>query len=88
MDKQKYLDFDGLKKYDELVKKYITSVHDALSDSIDVSLKGYVNDKVDEIKNKISDLDTIRSNAEKGATALQVEDLDFVTDGDIDNIFK
>jgi hypothetical protein len=88
MDKQKYLDFDGLKKYDELVKKYITSVHDALSDSIDVSLKGYVNDKVDEIKNKIYDLDTIRSNAEKGATALQVEDLDFVTDGDIDNIFK
>jgi hypothetical protein len=88
MDKKKYLDFDGLKKYDELVKKYITSVHDALSDSIDVSLKGYVNDKVDEIKNKISDLDTIRSNAEKGATALQEEDLDFVTDGDIDNIFK
>lgn len=88
MDKKKYLDFDGLKKYDELVKKYITSVHDALSDSIDVSLKGYVNDKVDEIKNKISDLDTIRSNAEKGATALQEEDLEFVTDGDIDNIFK
>ena len=47
-----------------------------------------VNDKVDEIKNKISDLDTIRSNAEKGATALQEEDLKFVTDGDIDNIFK
>jgi hypothetical protein len=88
MDKKKYLDFDGLKKYNELVKKYITSVHDALSDSIDVSLKGYVNDKVDEIKNKISDLDTIRSNAEKGATALQEEDLNFVTDGDIDNIFK
>ena len=88
MDKKNYLDFDGLKKYDELVKKYITSVHDALSDNINVSLKGYVNDKVDEIKNKISDLDTIRSNAEKGATALQEEDLDFVTDGDIDNIFK
>ena len=80
---KKYLDFYGLKKYDELVKKYIKSVHDSLSDNIDVSLKGYF-----EIKNKISDLDTIRSNAEKGATALQEEDLDFVTDVDIDNIFK
>lgn len=88
MDKRNYLDFDGLKKYDELVKKYISSVNDALSGNIDSSLKGYVNDKVDEIKNKISDLDTIRSNAEKGATALQEEDLEFVTDGDIDNIFK
>jgi hypothetical protein len=88
MDRPKYLNFDGLKKYDELVKKYISSVNDALSGNLDSSLKGYVNDKVDEIKSKISDLDTIRANAEKGATALQEEDLGFVTDGDIDNIFK
>jgi hypothetical protein len=88
MDKVQYLDLDGLKKYDELVKKYITSVNDALSGNIDSSLKGYVNEKVDEIKERISDLDTIRSNAEKGATALQEEDLGFATDGDIDGIFK
>lgn len=88
MDKRNYLDLDGLKKYDELVKKYIASVNDALSGNIDSSLKGYVNEKVDEIKERISDLDTIRSNAEKGATALQEEDLEFVTDDDIDNIFK
>ena len=88
MDKVQYLNLDGLKKYDELVKKYITSVNDALSDNIDSSLKGYVNEKVDEIKERISDLDTIRSNAEKGASALQEEDLEFVTDGDIDGIFK
>jgi hypothetical protein len=88
MDKVQYLDLDGLKKYDELVKKYIASVNDALSGNIDSSLKGYVNEKVDEIKERISDLDTIRSNAEKGATALQEEDLEFVTDDDIDNIFK
>ncbi len=80
MDKSRYLDYDGLKKYDELVKKYISSVRDALSDNID--------DKVNEIKERISDLDTIRSNANKGATALQEEDLGFVTDGDIDGIFK
>lgn len=86
--KNKYLDFNGLNKYDELVKKYITSVNDTLSGNIDSSLKGYVNDKVNEIKERISDLDTIRSNAEKGSTALQEEDLEFVTDGDIDNIFK
>jgi hypothetical protein len=88
MDKVQYLDLDGLKKYDELVKKYIASVNDALSGNIDSSLKGYVNEKVDEIKERISDLDTIRSNAEKGASALQEEDLGFVTDGDIDGIFK
>jgi archaellum component FlaC len=80
MDKSRYLDYYGLKKYDELVKKYISSVRDALSDNID--------DKVNEIKERISDLDTIRSNANKGATALQEEDLGFVTDGDIDGIFK
>lgn len=80
MDKSRYLDYDGLKKYDELVKKYISSVRDSLSDNID--------DKVNEIKERISDLDTIRSNANKGATALQEEDLGFVTDGDIDGIFK
>jgi hypothetical protein len=85
---KKYLDFDGLNKYDELVKKYIASVNDTLSGNIDSSLKGYVNDKVDEIKERISDLDIIRSNAEKGATALQEEDLEFVTDGDIDDLFK
>jgi hypothetical protein len=88
MDKVQYLDLDGLKKYDELVKKYITSVNNALSGNMDSSLKGYVNEKVDEIKERISDLDTIRSNAEKGASALQEEDLGFVTDGDIDGIFK
>lgn len=88
MNKRYYLDFDGLKKYDTLVKKYISSVNDVLFGNIDSSLKEYVNDKVDEINNKISDLDTIRSNAEKGATALQEEDLELVTGGDIDNIFK
>jgi hypothetical protein len=88
MNKKNHLDFDGLKKYDELIKKYISFVNDALSDKIDSSLKGYVNEEVDVIKERISDLDTIRSNAEKGATALHEEDLGFVTDGDIDGIFK
>jgi hypothetical protein len=88
IDKKKYLDFDGLKKYDELIKKYVTYVHDALSDNIDKSLKGYVDDKVSEIREKISDIDTIRSNAKRGASAIQEEDLGFVTDADIDNIFK
>jgi hypothetical protein len=84
IDKKKYLDFDGLKKYDELIKKYMTYVHD----DIDKSIKGYVDDKVNEIREKISDIDTIRSNAKKGASAIQEEDLGFVTDADIDNIFK
>lgn len=88
MNKKNHLDFDGLKKYDELIKKYISIVNDNLSGEIEDSLKVYVNDKVDEIKSKISDLDTIRANAERGASALQEEDLDFATNGDIDSIFN
>jgi hypothetical protein len=83
IDKNKYLDFDGLKKYDELVKKYISSAHDALSDNINSSLKGYVNENVDEIKESISDLDTIRSGAAAGATALQAVPAEYVTESEL-----
>lgn len=83
IDKNKYLDFDGLKKYDELVKIYISSVNDVLSDNIDSSLKGYVNEKVDEIKEGISDLDTIRSGAAAGATALQAVPAEYVTESEL-----
>lgn len=83
MDKIKYLDFDGLSKYDFLIKKYISSHNNVLSDNI----KTYVDDKVSGKQDIISDLETIRLNAEKGSTALQEDDLKFVTNGDIDDIF-
>ena len=35
----------------------------------------------------ISDLETIRTGAAAGATALQENDLQFATDGDIDGLF-
>ena len=35
----------------------------------------------------LSDLDDIRSGATAGATALQEDDLQFATDGDIDGLF-
>ena len=134
MDKIKYLDFSGLKKYDELIKSYIASENEAVSDAaasavasvidgapesfdtlkeiaawianndhasdvssllIDVaalkaidhnayiaadtelenSLKGYVDDHLELKQDIISDLGEIRSGAAAGATALQANDI-------------
>lgn len=148
MDKNKYLDFDGLKKYDELIKNYISSntdsaiasVIDGAPESFDTlkeisawivdndhssdvsellldvaalkaidhnayiqadinletSLKGYVDTKIDEKQDVISDLDDIRSGAALGYTALQgvpeeyitEDEILIVSDSDIDDIFK
>lgn len=37
IEKDKYLDFNGLKKYDELIKSYIESGHKSLANASDVS---------------------------------------------------
>ena len=108
--KNKYLDFGGLKKYDELIKGYIAlgnesfaSASDVSSLKIDVdalkgidhnayiaadtelenSLKVYVNDKVDSKQNVISDLETIRSGAAAGTTALQEVPEEYVTETEL-----
>ena len=96
INKNKYLDLEGLKKYDELIKGYISFGNESLSRDvsslkIDVdalkgidhnayitadlelenSLKGYVDDKMNYKQDAISDLETIRSGAAAGKTALQ-----------------
>jgi hypothetical protein len=110
IDRNKYLDFEGLKKYDELIKGYIAlgnesfaSASDVSSLKIDVdalksidhnayiaadtelenSLKVYVNDKVDLKQNVISDLETIRSGASAGATALQEVPEEYITENEL-----
>lgn len=83
----KYLDFDGLRNYDDLIKKhiakYISSRNEELFDAIET-----LDNKVDEKQDIIPDLEDIRSGAAAGATALQEDNLGFATDGDIDDIFK
>jgi hypothetical protein len=110
IDRNKYLDFEGLKKYDELIKGYIAlgnesfaSASDVSSLKIDVdalksidhnayiaadtelenSLKGYVDDKMDSKQNVISDLETIRSGAASGATALQEVPEEYITENEL-----
>ena len=110
IDRNKYLDFEGLKKYDELIKGYIAlgnesfaSASDVSSLKIDVdalkgidhnayitadtelenSLKVYVDGKMDSKQNVISDLETIRSGASAGATALQEVPEEYITENEL-----
>jgi hypothetical protein len=108
IDVNKYLDFEGLKKYDELIKGYIDVGNESLSRDvsslkIDVdalkgidhnayitadtelenSLKWYVDDKMDSKQNVISDLETIRSGAYSGATALQEVPEEYITENEL-----
>jgi hypothetical protein len=108
IDVNKYLDFEGLKKYDELIKGYIDVGNESLSRDvsslkIDVdalkgidhnayitadtelenSLKWYVDDKMDSKQNVISDLETIRSGAASGATALQEVPEEYITENEL-----
>lgn len=86
----KYLDFSGLEKYDKLIKSYIVLANKTLTDnyiSADVklenSLKGYIDTKVDSKQDKIEDLETIRSGAAAGATALQEVPEDYITESEL-----
>lgn len=108
INKNKYLDLEGLKKYDELIKGYISFGNESLSRDvsslkIDVdalkgidhnayiaadselenSLKGYVDDKMYSKQNVISDLETIRSGAASGATALQEVPEEYITENEL-----
>lgn len=108
INKNKYLDLEGLKKYDELIKGYIDVGNESLSRDvsslkIDVdalkgidhnayikadlelenSLKGYVDDKMYSKQNVISDLETIRSGAASGATALQEVPEEYITENEL-----
>ena len=82
----KYLDFSGLEKYDKLIKSYIALANKTLTDNyisadkeLETSLKGYIDTKQD----KIEDLETIRSGAAAGATALQDVPEDYITESEL-----
>ena len=108
INKNKYLDLEGLKKYDELIKGYISFGNESLSRDvsslkIDVdalkdidhnayitadtelenSLKGYVDDKMNYKQDAISDLETIRSGAAAGKTALQEVPEEYITESEL-----
>jgi hypothetical protein len=145
MDKNNYyLDFDGLKKYDELIKNYIIYNDNSIAESaasaiasivddapesfdtlkkvadwisnndyssdvknilmdisvlkeidhnayisadenLEISLKGYVDDKFVVKQDIIPDLDTIRSGAAAGSSALQEVPDEYVTEDELLN---
>ena len=78
-------DFDTLKEVADWINSDTTgaaALQIKVSENAD-AITELTNDKQDTI----SDLETIRSGAAAGATALQESDLEFATDGEIDEIF-
>ena len=84
MIKKKYLSFEGLEKYDKLIKSYIAKSNKSLSDDVDV------------LKEDVANLKAIDHDAYKSAdttleTSLKVyvdEAVAAVSEEDIDNLFK
>lgn len=111
-NKKKFLDINGLKRYDEHIKSYIelgnstlasaselSSIksdvdilkaidHDAYITAdlnLELSIKGYVDGKIEEKQDIISDLADIRSGAAAGATALQEVPEEYITEAELAN---
>ena len=108
INKKLYLDFNGLKKYDEQIKSYIAFGNESFSADIsdlqidvsalkaidhdayisadtnlEISLKGYVDDKLEMKQGVITDLEDIRSGAALGATAIQNIPDEFITESEL-----
>ena len=76
INKQKYLDFNGLEKYDKLIKSYIALSNKTLVDDVD-KLK----DDVVDLKSADTALEeTLKEYVEVAVTS--------ATNEDIDNLFK
>lgn len=76
MDNNKYLDFNGLEKYDKLIKSYIALSNKTLADDVD-KLK----DDVVDLKSADTALEeTLKEYVEVAVTS--------ATNEDIDNLFK
>ena len=76
INKQKYLDFNGLEKYDKLIKSYIALSNKSLVDDVDKL-------KVDVVDLKSADTaleETLKEYVEVAVTS--------ATNEDIDNLFK
>ena len=78
-------DFDTLKEVADWINSDTTgaaALQIKVAENAD-AITDLNNDKQDNI----SDLETIRSGAAAGATALQADDLEYVTNDDIDGLF-
>lgn len=80
----KYLDFNGLDKYDKLIKSYIALRNKTLADDIDVIKEDVANLKaIDHEAYKSADITletTLKGYVDEAVTS--------ATDADIDNLFK
>lgn len=90
IDKNKYLDFSGLELYDDLIKSYIVlgdeslaSAYKSADEELEISIRGYIDEKVDLKQNVIEDLESIRSGAAAGATALQTVPSEYITETEL-----
>ena len=84
MDKRNYLDFDGLKKYDKLIKSYIALRNKTLADDIDMIKEDVANLKaIDHDAYKSAD-----SNLENSLKGYVDEAVTAASNDDIDNLFK
>lgn len=84
MSNKEYLSFEGLEKYDKLIKSYIAKRNKSLSDDVDVLKEDVANLKAidhDAYKSADSTLETsLKGYVDEAVTA--------ATDADIDNLFK
>lgn len=76
INKQKYLDFNGLEKYDKLIKSYIA-----------LSNKSLVDD-VDKLKEDVVDLKSADTALEETLKEYVEVAVTSATNEDIDNLFK
>ena len=84
MDKRNYLDFDGLKKYDKLIKSYIALRNKTLADDIDMIKEDVANLKaIDHDAYKSAD-----NNLENSLKGYVDEAVTAASNDDIDNLFK
>lgn len=84
MNKKQYLSFEGLDKYDKLIKSYIALRNKSLSDDIDVLKEDVANLKaIDHEAYKSAD-----NNLETSLKEYVDNVVTVVSNDDIDNLFK
>lgn len=83
MDKKRYLSFEGLEKYDKLIKSYIARSNKSLSDDVDVLKEDVANLKAIDHDAYISADATLKNYTDSEVAKKQdiIEDLDAIREG-------
>lgn len=76
INKDKYLDFNGLEKYDKLIKSYIALSNQSLVDDID------------KLKEDVVNLKSADDNIEESLKDYIEDAVSAASNDDIDNLFK